>query len=115
MKLFTLAGMSVYYFSFQGSLLDLFFYDFIGLLGSSFIIICYLLLQSNKISSDSLGFSLFNTLGSLLIIISLYFNFNLSSFIIELFWILISLFGVFKFYKKIKNFYYHFKYFKRFD
>jgi len=34
--------------------------------------------------------------GALLILISLYFSFNLASFIIEIAWLLISIFGLFK-------------------
>lgn len=60
----------------------------------------YLSLQTDKISSNSLIYSLLNALGALLILISLYFQFNLSAFIIEFFWLVISLYGL---YKNLKN------------
>jgi hypothetical protein len=69
-------------------------YDVIGNIGVLMILGCYLLLQLNKLASSELSFSLFNGLGALLILISLSYEFNLSAFIIELFWLLISLFGV---------------------
>ena len=69
-------------------------YDVIGNIGVLIILGCYLLLQLNKLASSELSFSVFNGLGALLILISLTYEFNLSAFIIELFWLLISLFGV---------------------
>jgi len=69
-------------------------YDIIGNIGVLMILGCYLLLQLNKLASSELSFSLFNGLGALLKLISLSYEFNLSAFIIELFWLLISLFGV---------------------
>jgi hypothetical protein len=69
-------------------------YDVIGNIGVLIILVCYLLLQLNKLASSELSFSVFNGLGALLILISLTYEFNLSAFIIELFWLLISLFGV---------------------
>lgn len=69
-------------------------YDFIGTIGTAFIIVTYVLLQLERIRSESLLYSLLNALGAGLIIVSLVFNFNLSAFIVEFFWLLISLFGI---------------------
>ena len=80
--------------------MDLHYYDFIGVFGVGIIIITYFLLQIEKISSTSLKYSVLNIIGSSLIIFSLYFNWNMASFVIEFFWILISLYGVFKYFKK---------------
>ena len=68
--------------------------DLIGFLGVLFIIVAYLLLQLNKLPSSSPIYSLMNALGALLIIISLLFDFNLSAFVVESFWFLISLLGL---------------------
>jgi len=70
--------------------------DIIGTIGSSMIIVAYLALQLGKITSDKMLYSFLNGAGALLILVSLYFNFNLSAFIIEFFWLLISLFGIYK-------------------
>lgn len=71
------------------------FYDFLGNVGAALIIIAYLLLQLKKISSDSYGYSLVNAIGAGLIILSLLADFNLSAFIIEIFWLLVSLLGIY--------------------
>jgi uncharacterized protein (TIGR02246 family) len=72
--------------------LDLF--DLAGFTGVLLIVIAYLLLQLGKLPSSSLSFSLLNAAGSLLIIASLVFKFNMSAFLIEVFWFLISLIGL---------------------
>jgi hypothetical protein len=74
--------------------LDLF--DLAGFVGVLLIVIAYLLLQLDKLPSSSLSFSLLNAVGSLLITLSLVFKFNLSAFLIEVFWFLISLIGLSK-------------------
>ena len=72
--------------------LDLF--DLAGFTGVLLIVGAYLLLQLDKLPSSSPSYSLLNTAGALLIILSLIFKFNLSAFIVETFWLLISLFGL---------------------
>jgi hypothetical protein len=73
--------------------------DFLGNIGVVLIIIDYLLLQLNRISSNSLSYSLLNAVGASLIIISLISNFNLSAFIMEAVWVLISLFGLYRYFR----------------
>jgi hypothetical protein len=74
--------------------LDLF--DLAGFIGVLLVVIAYLLLQLDRLPSSSLRFSLLNAAGSLLIIVSLVFKFNASAFLIEVFWFLISLLGLVK-------------------
>ena len=74
------------------------FYDLLGTIGVVLIVLMYLLLQLNRIKSNSLIYSSLNALGAMLIIISLIFEFNLSAFIIESFWLIISLYGIIKFF-----------------
>ena len=74
--------------------------DIIGTFGVIIIIITYFLLQIEKISSKNLSFSVLNVIGSTIILYSLMYNWNLASVLIEFFWILISLFGVYKYFKK---------------
>lgn len=71
-------------------------FDFAGFIGVLLIVIGYLLLQLDKLPSSSLSFSALNAVGSLLIMISLVFKFNVSAFLIEVFWFLISLLGLTK-------------------
>ena len=71
-------------------------FDLAGFIGVLLIIMAYLLLQLEKLPSSSPRYSLLNAAGALLIIISLIFAFNLSAFIVEAFWFLISLVGLWK-------------------
>jgi hypothetical protein len=58
--------------------------------------IAFLLLQLGRLSSNSVWYSILNAVGAGLIVFSLLFNFNLSAFIVELFWVAISLLGLFR-------------------
>jgi len=71
-------------------------FDLAGFVGVVLIIVAYLLLQLEKLLSSSPRYSLLNAAGALLIIISLIFAFNLSAFIVEAFWFLISLVGLWR-------------------
>jgi hypothetical protein len=75
-------------------------FDFVGSLGVFIIIFTYVLLQAEKIRSETLQYSLFNALGASLIIVSLLYDFNFPAFIVEFFWLLISLFGIGKYFLK---------------
>ena len=72
-------------------------YDILGTLGVAVIILTYVLLQIGRLSSNRLAYSLLNAAGAFLILVSLWFSFNLPSFIVEFFWLLISLFGIGKY------------------
>jgi hypothetical protein len=71
--------------------------DIVGSAGVGLIILTYILLQVEKLRSTALLYSLLNGAGALLILVSLYYSFNFPSFIVEFFWLLISLFGVGKY------------------
>jgi hypothetical protein len=71
-------------------------FDLVGFIGVLLIVVAYLLLQLDKLPSSSPKYSLLNAAGALLIIVSLIFAFNLSAFIVEVFWFLISLLGLWR-------------------
>ena len=71
-------------------------FDLAGNIGVLLMVIAYLLLQLDKLSSSAVSYSLTNAIGALLVILSLLFHFNLSAFLMEVFWLLISLFGLTK-------------------
>lgn len=75
-------------------------YDILGTVGVAVIILAYALLQTARLRSDQLEYSLLNAVGATLILISLYYAFNFPSFVVEFFWLLISLFGIGKFLMK---------------
>ena len=72
-------------------------YDTLGTLGVAIIILTYVLLQLGRLKSEQLAYSLLNAAGAAFILISLYYSFNFPSFIVEFFWLLISLFGIGKY------------------
>ena len=76
--------------------MNLHLFDLAGFIGVLLIVVAYLLLQLDKLPSSSPRYSLLNAGGALLIIVSLIFAFNLSAFIVEVFWFLISLLGLWR-------------------
>ena len=72
-------------------------YDILGTLGVGVIIVAYILLQIGRLRSEQLAYSLMNAVGAALILISLYYDFNFPSFVVEFFWLIISLFGIGKY------------------
>ena len=71
--------------------------DIIGSIGVATIILTYVLLQTEKIRSESLLYSALNGLGAALIAFSLLYNFNFSAFVVECLWVLISIYGIAKY------------------
>ncbi|MGH1365102.1 MAG: CBU_0592 family membrane protein [Calditrichia bacterium] len=71
-------------------------HDVAGNIGVVLILASYLLLQLDKVRSEALSYSLSNAIGAGLILLSLYYEFNLSAFFVEVFWVLISLIGIIK-------------------
>jgi len=78
-------------------------YDILGTLGVGVIVLTYVLLQTGRVRSDQLTYSMLNAVGAGLILISLYYAFNLPSFIVEFFWLVISLFGIGKYLVKRRS------------
>jgi len=72
-------------------------FDFVGNVGVVIMIVAYLLLQLDRLDANAPAYSLLNAFGAGLVILSLTVNFNLSAFIMEVFWVLISLIGVYRY------------------
>lgn len=70
------------------------FYDVVGNVGVALIIGSYFLIQIGRMSATSLSYSLVNLLGAACILYSLLFEFNMSAFLVEVFWLLISFVGL---------------------
>ena len=69
------------------------------------VLLSYLLVQLDRIDTKGFLYSLTNGLGAALLCISLYINFNMSGLLIESSWLLISLYGLYRWVKKpSKNF-----------
>ena len=76
--------------------MDYSWFDLVGNIGVLLMVVAYLLLQLEKLSSSAVSYLLLNAVGATLVIISLKFRFNLSAFLMEAFWLLISLYGLTK-------------------
>ena len=74
--------------------MTLHWHDFVGTLGVLLVLVTYLLLQAGRMDARSVRFSALNAVGSALILLSLIQVFNLSAFLIEAVWLLISLYGM---------------------
>ncbi len=72
------------------------FYDWIGFIGVIIVLVSYLLLQISVIKVEGMAYSASNAIGSVLLLYSLYHDWNLSAVIIEVFWLGISLYGMVK-------------------
>lgn len=69
-------------------------HDVTGSIGVMLVLVTYLMLQLGRIDSSEVSFSACNAAGAALIILSLLQSFNLSAFVIEVCWLLISLYGL---------------------
>lgn len=74
--------------------MELHAYDFIGLIGVSFVVGTYFLSQVGRMNVNRPLYPALNGLGALLILYSLSHTFNAASFVIEIFWLGISLVGL---------------------
>ncbi len=72
------------------------FADVLGMAGTVMILGTYAALQAGKLDSGRVPYSALNGLGALLVLISLWFEFNLAAFVLELAWCVISAYGVFR-------------------
>ncbi|HMM58313.1 MAG TPA: hypothetical protein PKD77_12100 [Rudaea sp.] len=68
--------------------------DAVGLLGVVLILLAYYLLQSGRMRGNALPHQLLNAIGAILILVSLLYEFNLSAFLMELAWLLLSIYGI---------------------
>ena len=71
-------------------------FDAIGIFGVGLTLLAYLLLQAERLESRSRAYSALNLIGSVAILTSLAFDFNLSAMLMEGCWAVISLYGLIK-------------------
>ena len=70
--------------------------DAVGLLGVTLILLAFFLLQARRLHGHALGYQLMNAFGALLVLVSLLYAFNLSAFLMELAWLAVSIYGIFR-------------------
>lgn len=74
--------------------------DAVGNLGVLLVLGAYLGLQIGRLDSRGALYSACNAAGAVLLLVSLTVNFNLSSVIIEIFWLAISLVGLWRYWRR---------------
>ena len=74
--------------------------DAIGLVGVALLVITYAMLQLDKIDPKGFWYSFNNMIVAILVSISLYFTWNTASVVIEVFWFIISVYGIIMYFKR---------------
>lgn len=78
-------------------------HEIIGNIGVFLIVGTYFLIQIGKMPTNGLSYSIYNGLGAAFILYSLYFEFNMSAFLVEFFWVIISLIGIIRYFRNSNN------------
>ncbi len=71
-------------------------YDLIGLAGVGLIVIAYVLLQTERVKYSDVPYLLANGIGAGLVLLSLIDNFNLAAAVVEAFWLVVSVYGLWR-------------------
>ncbi len=69
-------------------------HDLLGFTGVLLILAVYLLLQMQRLQATGWLYSALNGVGAMLVLVSLTQEFNFSAFVLEIAWLLISLYGL---------------------
>ena len=77
--------------------------DFVGLSGVALLIKTYALLQTDRIDPKGFWYSFNNLLVAVLVTVSLVYTPNLASIVIEVFWFLISAYGVYMYFHRKRS------------
>lgn len=76
-------------------------YDFVGLAGVGFVLVSFFLLQAGRLAGDSFGYQLANLFGAIFILVSIFgpspdFRDVISTSIMQVAWIAISVYGLWR-------------------
>jgi paired small multidrug resistance pump len=74
--------------------LGLAWYDWIGIAGTLLVLSAFFLLQTRRLSGTGLAYLLLNLFGASGLLLSLLGGFNISVFVLEGAWLLISAYGI---------------------
>ena len=74
-------------------------HDLLGTVGVGMVLVAYFLLQVGRMRAEDVRYSLLNGIGAGLVVLSLLFEFNLSAFLLEAFWVLISMIGIWRWWR----------------
>jgi paired small multidrug resistance pump len=74
--------------------INLAWYDWVGMAGTLMVLGAFLLLQSGRLSGTGFLYQMLNLFGAAGVLVSLLGTFNVSVFLLELTWVLISGYGM---------------------
>lgn len=77
--------------------------DFIGYTGVALLIVTYAMLQLDKIDPKGFWYSFNNMVVAMLVTVSLLYTMNKASMVIEVFWFIISVYGLIQYSKRKEN------------
>ncbi|MGN6312995.1 MAG: CBU_0592 family membrane protein [Rhodanobacteraceae bacterium] len=66
----------------------------VGIIGTLLVLLAFFLLQARKLHGNGAIYQLLNAFGAAAIIVSLFYAFNLASMVLEIAWLLISIYGL---------------------
>ena len=79
--------------------LDLAWYDWVGIAGTLMVLAAFFLLQAGRVSGTGIAYQLLNLFGAGGVLLSLLGTFNVSVFLLEITWVLISGYGIVRSFK----------------
>jgi len=79
--------------------LNLAWYDWIGMAGTLMVLAAFFLLQAGRVSGTGIVYQLLNLFGAGGVLLSLLGTFNVSVFLLESTWVLISGYGIVRSFK----------------
>ena len=74
--------------------LNLAWYDWVGIAGTLMVLVAFFLLQAGRVSGTGIVYQLLNLFGAGGVLLSLLGTFNVSVFLLEFTWVLISGYGI---------------------
>ena len=77
--------------------------DLIGFSGVALLIVTYAMLQLDKIDPKGFWYSFNNLIVAILVTVSLLYTMNIASMVIEVFWFIISLYGLYAYRTRTKK------------
>ena len=75
-------------------MMDLQWYDWIGLVGTLMVLAAYFLLQAGRLHGNGMLYQLLNLFGAIGVLASLYGKFNVSVMLLMTVWIVITVYGL---------------------
>jgi len=79
--------------------LNLAWYDWVGIVGTLMVLAAFFLLQAGRVSGTGIVYQLLNLFGAGGVLLSLLGTFNVSVFLLEFTWVLISGYGIVRSFK----------------